>query len=152
MTLNGLPLDITGVRDGYLSLTRNWDDGDTVSLDLNLAPRRTWANVNVASATGKVALAWGPLVYCLEGVDHNVPVRNITLPRSSELRAVPDDRTGAVTLHAAATALSSSHDGDLYPTSPSDAEPVALTAVPYFSWANRGQSEMTVWIRETTLI
>ncbi|WP_247045445.1 glycoside hydrolase family 127 protein [Arthrobacter rhizosphaerae] len=151
VTLNGLPLDITGVRNGYLSLTRTWDDGDTVSLDLNLAPRRTWANPNIASTTGKVALAWGPLVYCLEGVDHNVPVRSITLPRSSELRAVADDRTGAVTLHAAATALSPSHDGELYPTSPPDAKPVALTAVPYFSWANRGQADMTVWIHETGL-
>ena len=149
-TLNGLPLDITGVRDGYLSLTRTWDDGDTLILDLNLAPRRTWANANVASAMGKVALAWGPLVYCLEGVDHNVPVSCITLPRSSELTAVADDRTGAVTLHAAATALSSSHAGDLYRSSPTGPVPVALTAVPYFSWANRGQSDMTVWIHETT--
>ncbi|WP_461163013.1 glycoside hydrolase family 127 protein [Arthrobacter sp. R4-81] len=149
-TLNGLPLDTTDVRDGYLSLARTWDDGDTLIMDLNLAPRRTWANANVASAIGKVSLAWGPLVYCLEGVDHTVPVSTITLPRSSELAAVTDDRTGAVTLHAAATAVSSSDDGDLYPTSPTDPAPLALTAVPYFSWANRGQADMTVWIHEAT--
>ncbi|MGX9901028.1 hypothetical protein ACW0JT_16365 [Arthrobacter sp. SA17] len=149
-TLNGQPLETTDVRDGYLSLARTWNDGDTLILDLNLAPRRTWANPNVASAMGKVALAWGPLVYCLEGVDHSVPVSSITLPRSSKLTAVADDRTGAVTLHGAATALSSAHDGDLYLTSPTDPTPVALTAVPYFSWANRGRTDMTVWIHEAT--
>jgi hypothetical protein len=37
----------------------------------------------------------------------------------------------------------------LYPTKPPQVGGTKLTAVPYFSWANRGQSDMTVWIRDT---
>ena len=26
-------------------------------------------------------------------------------------------------------------------------EPVTATLIPYFAWANRGENEMTVWLR-----
>ncbi|WP_457967466.1 glycoside hydrolase family 127 protein [Arthrobacter sp. D1-29] len=149
VSLNGETLQNPEFTNGYLSLRRTWGDGDVVSLDLNLAPRRIWANPGVASARGKVALAWGPLVHCLEGVDHNAPVRGITLPRSSELTVVSDHRTGTVTLHAAAETAGPAANGELYPTAPPTSVSTALTAVPYFSWANRGIADMTVWIHES---
>lgn len=30
---------------------------------------------------------------------------------------------------------------------PADREPVTATLIPYFAWANRGENEMTVWLR-----
>jgi len=38
---------------------------------------------------------------------------------------------------------------DLYTETPSILKPKQLTAIPYFAWANRGLTEMRVWINET---
>lgn len=137
--------------DGYLRLQRSWSAGDTIHLDLDLTPRRTWAHPSVASCSGKVALERGPIVYCLEGVDHHAPVNHLILPRVTSLVEQPNDRTGLVTLHADALAEESgAADEPLYRPAPPTTSPSELTAVPYFSWANRGQSDMTVWIRDQT--
>ncbi|HEY5822644.1 MAG TPA: beta-L-arabinofuranosidase domain-containing protein [Propionibacteriaceae bacterium] len=131
---------------GYLNLTRSWHAGDTLELDLGLTARRVWAHPEVTAASGKVALERGPVVFCLEGVDHEDPVRHLVLPREAEIGTRIDDRTGVVTLHA--TGLADRVVDGLYRSTPPQSRPVELTAVPYFSWANRGQSDMTVWIRE----
>ncbi|GAA2104464.1 glycoside hydrolase family 127 protein [Microlunatus panaciterrae] len=145
-TLNGAELPLT-LRDGYLVLERDWAGGDTVDIDLGMGIRRTWAHPRVASAAGKVALERGPIVFCLEGVDHEEPVRGIVLDRSAELTERPDPRTGVVSVHGTAHADHAVTD-ELYSSRPPSQVEVELTAVPYFSWANRGQSDMTVWIRE----
>ena len=146
-TLNGEPLDVLGhVKKGYLCIDRCWADGDTLELDLGIGPQRIYAHPDVASAAGKTALQWGPLIFCLEGIDHHSPVRSLALPRSAEVSAGPDRRTGTVTLHAIAAAPIPA--SDLYATTVPRNRAENLTAVPYFSWANRGQSDMTVWIRE----
>jgi DUF1680 family protein len=40
-------------------------------------------------------------------------------------------------------------DGALYRPAPPTTSQVELRAVPYASWGNRGQADMTVWIRES---
>ncbi|MFF9100944.1 glycoside hydrolase family 127 protein [Streptomyces rubrogriseus] len=146
-SLNGKPLDVVAhSRDGHLSIRRLWADGDVVQLDLGMTPRRVRAHPNVSSATGRTALQWGPLVFCLEGVDHHAPVHHIALPRKAQIEAELDERTATVTLHAEGRALVA--PSTLYSSHAPVTQNEALTAVPYFSWANRGQSDMTVWIRE----
>jgi uncharacterized protein len=145
--LNGQQLDQPEIRDGYLVLDRQWQPGDVVDLDLRLAVRRTWAHPAVAATAGKVALERGPIVFCLEGVDHEQPVHTLTLDRDTALFAVPDDRTGVVMLHADARTDVPADDA-LYSSVPPLPQAGRLTAVPYFSWANRGLSDMSVWIRD----
>jgi len=145
--LNGEPLDLfSNTRDGYLNVTRTWTAGDVLNVELNPRPRRVWANRNVASAAGKVALAYGPFVYCLEGVDNAVPVRTVRLARYAKLTPRPDERTGTIGIHTHGSA--DTDRTELYALKPAEAVDEPLTAVPYFSWANRGQADMTVWIAE----
>lgn len=148
VTLNGTPLEAPVILDGYLVLDREWAAGDAIELDLRLSVRRTWAHPAVTAATGRVALERGPVVFCLEGVDHDHPVHTLTLSRDSDISAVPDDSTGVVTLHAAARAAVLAGDAPLYSDVPPELVDTELHAVPYFSWANRGPSDMTVWIHE----
>ncbi|WP_433443225.1 glycoside hydrolase family 127 protein [Nonomuraea sp. CA-141351] len=147
VTVNGEPVQQPVLRDGYLSLSRPWRTGDQVEIDLGMEVRRTWAHPAVASAAGKLALERGPVVFCVEGVDHDGAVHNLALARDVPIRAIPDERTGVVTLHADATADATA-DGGLYGDRPLGRRGVTLTAVPYFSWGNRGLSDMTVWIRD----
>ena len=147
ITLNGTDLRQPGMRDGYLILERRWQPVTASRSTCDLAVRRTWANPAVSAAAGKVALEYGPVVYCLEGVDHDAPVHTLILNREADVEVRSDDTTGVVTLHAEATADTAGH-ADLYSSRPPRPRRTRLTAVPYFSWANRGLSDMTVWIRE----
>jgi DUF1680 family protein len=148
-TLDGQPVGDELV-DGYLRVRRAWQQNETLELDLNLAPRRTWANPLVSSTSGAVALERGPLVYCVEGVDHSARVSSLVLPRHATLHEEVDEETGQVNLHA--DALAETGDlGPLYRPTPPSTSPIKLTAVPYFTWSNRGESDMAVWVREAVL-
>ena len=147
--INGEHL-VTQTANGYLKLHRTWSPDDAIGVDLGMTPQRTWAHPSVLAAAGKVALERGPIVFCLEGIDHTEAVSRLSLPRTAAITEQLDDVTGVVTLHADGTAERGQPAGTpLYRTTPPQVGPAKLTAVPYFSWANRGQSDMTVWIRDT---
>lgn len=57
-------------EEGWLRLRRAWRPGDALELELSLDPRLTVADPRVDSVRGCVAIERGPLVYCVEGVDH----------------------------------------------------------------------------------
>ena len=58
------------VKDGWLRLTRTWKAGERVVLELDMEPRLTSADPRADAVRGCVAIERGPLVYCLEQVDH----------------------------------------------------------------------------------
>ena len=78
LALNGQPVPIA-LRDGYAVLTRTWAPGDTITLDLPMAPRRVLADDRVEDDRGRVALERGPLVYCAEGADNGGSVLQLAL-------------------------------------------------------------------------
>ena len=103
-----------------------------------MSVRRVYAHENIEADRGKVALMRGPIVYCLEAVDHlDTDIANIALPRRSDFRTEhrPQLLGGVTTLKARALT--------------EDRKPVNLTAVPYYAWANRDRGPMTIWIDET---
>ena len=117
-------------------------DGERVALDLELPPRLIAAHPRVDAVRGQVALARGPVVYCVEQADHSVPLDQLRIDPDRPLQAEDGRLTGVATVAPAA--------GDvLYaeyaPPSHARAE-TRLTAIPYFRWANRGPGAMRVWI------
>ena len=138
---------------GYVTIQRDWASGDTVQVDLSLSSRRTWGNPAVSSTRGRVALERGPLVYCVEDADHPDGVGTLELPRGSELRVdseVLDAKLGVLRISAKAVNVGSSDWGDvLYRPSPPSTATTTLSAIPYFSWGNRAQGSMQVWIRDS---
>ena len=105
--------------------------------------RRIHADPRVRDAAGKVALARGPLVYCVEGADHEVALSAIVLPSSADIRTSAEEM---VTLHAEGIAQCASDR--LYSVDSVRAIPVSIRAIPYFAWGNRAPGDMQVWIRE----
>lgn len=149
LTLNGLPCAFE-LRKGYAFLNREWHAGDVVSLSFDLLPRRLYADPRVKADAGRVALARGPIVYCFEGVDNGEPLSALRLPREAAIEAAPYDADllggiVALTMPGMRTLVP---DHGLYGDSAPREEPVALTAIPYYAWANRGENQMCVWIRE----
>lgn len=143
------------VRDGYLRITRSWPASSTVVLDLDMPPRLVTAHPYVDAVRGCVALARGPLVYCIEQADlpdgaalADVRLDTSAAVRSSTVDALPD---GAVTLTTTALVRPPSSPAlyaDSHAIPPS--RPVDLTAIPYFRWANREEGAMRVWIPTDT--
>jgi DUF1680 family protein len=139
--------------DGYLSLTRTWQPGDTVTLKLDMPVRRIAAHPKVAADVGRVALMRGPLVYCLEAVDNEGSVRDIALPRKAELKTEwhPDLLGGVIVLRGRGLRRAPEDREALYRVV--DDEPkTALTAIPYYAWDHREPGEMVVWIPEITAL
>jgi DUF1680 family protein len=79
LRVNGEPLN-AGLTNGYAMLMRTWSPGDVVTLDLPMPVRRVVADARVADDRGKVALERGPIVYCVEGVDNDESVLDLTVP------------------------------------------------------------------------
>jgi len=145
LKINGHPVDARPASDGYVHLRRRWQTSDrplhqgadAVELELPMPIRRVHAHEKVEENRDKVALMRGPIVYCLEAVDHpEIDVFRLVLPRNADLRAEHQpDLLGGVTV-VRGRALTE------------EQQPVELTAVPYYAWCNREKGPMTVWIVE----
>jgi DUF1680 family protein len=154
LQVNGEPIDIHALsKNGYAKIERMWKHYDQVSLQLPMPPVRMYAYPEIAADTGLVALQRGPIVYCLESTDNEVPLHRLVLPRTSSVQVRDNEDTlgGAVTLVADAMALDTSSWGNLlYRTEPPETYPTTLKAIPYYLWCNRGASTMRIWIHEET--
>ena len=137
-------------ENGYVLLTREWQAGDEISLSLPMRAKRIWANQNVREDAGKVAVQRGPIVYCLEEADNGAELHRILLPRDSSFteESRPDLLGGVMTLSCTAK-IEDGEAEQLYTTRPPEAkETKELVWIPYYAWANRGEGEMTVWVRD----
>ena len=93
--------------------------------------RAVHGNPQITATRNRIAFERGPIVYCVEAVDHTF---------------VPEDLDGSPTAKVAAetqpgllggvTVLKIDRGGH--------AEPV--TAIPYYAWNNRGLAPMAVWL------
>lgn len=130
-------------EDGYCRIRREWQRGDRMAVEFDMPVRRIHAHPRVRDAASKVALARGPLVYCVEGMDHHASLSSIVLPESAVVHTTVEE---IVVLCAEGIAQCAS-DG-LYSVDAAKAMPIPIRAIPYFAWGNREPGDMQVWIRE----
>ena len=136
----------------YVELRRVWQRGDIVDLDLPMPVRLIEANPLVEEDVNQVAVQRGPVVYCLESPDlpRGTLLSDVIIPANISLRARYDQRLlGGVTVVEGQGLARPAADwtGKLYREfQPADLKPVKVRFIPYSVWANRGPSEMTVWV------
>jgi hypothetical protein len=140
--LNGEPVQSEPGK-GYARFRRVWNAGDTIDVDLPMPIHRVVANHQVEDDIGKVALERGPIVYCAEWPDNAGRVSNLVLADEATLSAEPrpDLLNGVTVIKGEATALFGGAKGE-----PAIKKKQTLIAIPYYSWAHRGEGEMTVWL------
>ena len=132
-----------------MRISRAFSDGDEIKLSLPMHARRVYANTRVRADLGKVAVMRGPMVYCLEQVDNGPVVEALCLPRDSALtETVRPDKLGGIVEITAPGKRMVSADEALYSDQATVLEDATLTFIPYYAWANRGENEMTVYVRE----
>jgi len=143
--VNGKPMSYKSEK-GYAVLGRSWKSGDQVEIEMPMDIRRVQANDKVEADKGQVALQRGPLMYTLEWADQ-------TGQKALDLMLAEDPGftydfhadllNGVGMITAKGYSLRSNLDGTIEKT------PADVKAIPYYSWANRGRGEMTVWIPES---
>ena len=131
------------VQNGYAVINREWKKDDSINLELPMEVRKIVASNKVKENIGKVALERGPLVYCIEHPDNDGKVMNIILPDNAASTAQyrSDLLEGVVTIQCEASIIKPSAGGSSVETVKE-----TVTAIPYFTWANRGKGQMLVWI------
>jgi DUF1680 family protein len=133
------------VRDGYAYLTVG--EKFTLDLDFHISLSFVSANPLVRNNVGRMALLRGPVVYCIEGVDNG--------PRLSRIEVSTDaltDATEELDFHGLYSvtipAFRLKENSALYfDANESATEPIRIKCIPYFAFANRGKSDMQVWMR-----
>lgn len=118
-------------------------DGESLTLDFDMTPRLTEADPRVVFNAGRCAVERGPVVYCMEGVDNGEHLRDIRLTVGAPFTEGYDESLGVPTLSVAATRRKPAES--LYTPYSRDREPVTARLIPYYAFANRGETEMQVW-------
>ena len=134
--------------------TAYWARGDVVELTLPMPVRLTVADERVDAIRGCVAVERGPLVYAVEQADQQpgivVDDLQVDTGASPVAEYVPDLLGGVVVVRLQGKALEHSQGAMPYRACGSPHEPsgqtMEITAIPYFSWANRGVGPMRVWL------
>ena len=150
--VNGRPLP--PASNGYLRIERAWQSGDVVELDFPMEPRLIEAHPWIESTRGCVAIERGPLVYCLEQADHpDAGIADLEIDAAAPLESswTSGRLEGVTVVRGSGWAVDTAPWKDrLYrPVARGGSAPrrrTALTAVPYYAWANRGPGAMRVWI------
>jgi DUF1680 family protein len=144
LKVNGKVVENPVIAHGYATIHRRWKSGDLVQMKLEMPVQSVKANVSVEAAKGRIALMRGPIVYCFEGTDNGGTVQNLVIPMGTKFTPRYDrDLLGGVTvLSATATGVFKS------PAKRVVSVPFQVTATPYYANANRGTSQMQVWMPE----
>jgi DUF1680 family protein len=138
LSVNDKPVVATPDHLGYVTLDRDWANGDLIALDLPIATRRVLADDRVAETRRRVAIERGPIVFCAEWPDvEGGKVLDLLLDRTAPLDAAAHDSP-----LGPGVAIATDVRRINQPQRPA----ARATLVPYHRWANRGVGEMSVWI------
>ena len=143
--LNGEALDAQP-QDGYLTLAVG--SAFEIELCFEIKPRFVAANPKVRADVGRMALCYGPLVYCLEGVDNGERLNQISVsPSAAKNATLTKDFHPFLSIEM--DGFRDAEDDRLYfPVEECALTPVKLKFSPSFAFANRGQSDMLIWVRK----
>lgn len=135
------------LQSGYIYL--NVKEGDMIRITLDDSPYHIYASSKIPQLSGYTAVCRGPLVYCFEGVDNDGDVLSLSLKRGGKLvvSAYNTELLGG-NVQITAEAVRRETDGHLYSNQPPVEKPDHATAVPYYTWCNRGENQMRVWMHE----
>jgi len=131
-------------KDGYLyfDITSNEEIEINFKMDICLIRCNPLVQENI----GKVAVMRGPFVYCMESIDNGKHLHMLKLADNPELE-FKDGKIKAKGKRIKETADKEMADKLYMEYRPVVYEDTDLTFIPYYQWANRGENEMSVYIR-----
>ncbi len=136
----------TSDKNGYydIKVSGKFD----ILIDFNIKARFLSCNPLVSANVGRVALTYGPIVYCLEGVENGERLNQVCIDTNLLADAtLENDFHGFYSIKM--KAFRSSENKKLYFDSCKSMEnEFTAKFIPYYAFANRGESDMLVWVRK----
>ncbi|MEJ7736444.1 MAG: beta-L-arabinofuranosidase domain-containing protein [Chitinophagaceae bacterium] len=142
LTVNDKPAAYA-IEAGYAVIDRTWKQGDVVRVGLPMEVSRIISRPDLKQNTDRVALQYGPMVYCVEGIDNGGKCWNIILPGDASFVPSFDKNLlgGVNTISFNGIVAEVGEDGKSLQSVRKQ-----IKAIPYFSWNNRGPGPMQVWL------
>ncbi len=140
--VNGKAVDFKQ-QNGYAIISNKWKKGDVISFEYAMPVMEVNSKKEVLYDDDRIALQRGPIVYCVEGADNNKEAWNFTVNPSAIMQ--PTDYKvldePVVAIQITAKVIQPSADGNTLQTTEK-----TITAIPYYTWCNRGKNQMQVWL------
>lgn len=128
--------------DGFIYV--DVTDGDVVEYDINMPVQYVQANPKVRQCCGKVAVRRGPVVYCAEGVDNPLPLKGLYVAPENEAEVVCNKEFGLPEIHL--KGFKKPESDMLYFDYNDEYEEQEIKLIPYYAYANRGETDMIIWL------
>ena len=129
------------IKKGYAYVDISGEEKIIISFDMT--PKFIKANKRVHDDAGRVALMRGPVVYCLEGKDNGKDLECVRVDINSSFKLSDCE----FILPALETVGYQEKESDmLYFEATDEYDRIPLKFIPYYAYANRGETELLVWI------
>jgi DUF1680 family protein len=150
LKVNGKLVDAALTGGQYKEVKRAWKKGDKIELVMDMPATLIESNPLVEETKNQVAVKRGPIVYCLESADlPNQDVFDVAIPATIKLQPLSMKiGNGNLMMLTGEARLLQNNDwkNTLYKEVNTNIKPVRIKLVPYYAWANRGKTDMTVWL------
>ena len=150
LSINGAHPKVRDMDGGFVIAAKKWNAGDKIELNFEMPATLIESNPLVEETSNRVTVKRGPMIYCLESSD--LPGQNIfdvVIPATIKLQPVPmkiADGNVMALMGQAKVLQNSNWKNTLYREINTTTKPVTIKLIPYYAWANRGKTEMTVWL------
>ena len=121
-------------------------DGETLEFDFKMKPVFIEARPEAVFDCGRYAVMRGPVVYCMEAHDNGEYLRDIRIDGRARFTYGKHETLGTPKLTVKAYRRKKDASAPLYYKRKNELEPVTATLIPYYAFANRGESDMLVWV------
>ncbi|GHU75352.1 hypothetical protein AGMMS49992_19160 [Clostridia bacterium] len=126
---------------GYLYIDASSDM--SITIEFGMQVQTITANPLVVDNCGKVAITRGPIVYCAESIDNGENLSAIAISEQLNASVEYDAQYHCPILYV--DAWRTLPFAELYTSRRVERQKIRMRMIPYFAFANRGESEMAVW-------
>ena len=129
------------IECGYIYIPISKEDKIIIELDSN--PYIVYPSSKIPDLSGQIAVCRGPLVYCAEGIDNKDEITGLHISKNPGDIKVSKLENGIVTLIVPGSRQEDSDD--LYLDEEPNFMNEKIVMRPYYSWGNRGITQMKIW-------
>lgn len=134
--------DVIGEKNGYIEIAAVGDF--EITIDLMMKPYFTYTNSKVRDNCGRVALCYGPTVFCLERLDNAYDLNSLSVDTTADITT---DFSAYIPALIAKGYVDVASDA-LYTVEAPESKETSLRFIPYRCFANRDACDMLVWVRK----
>lgn len=145
ISINGKTISTPEILDGYITLYKDWSNGDKIELDFSMPVLFEETSEKVTTNIGYTSIRRGPLVYCAEGADNSFNINLSYIDKSATQKLVwIDSIDGKEDPYKIKGIYAINLSG--YEIGLKAVKPISWTFIPFHARLNRAAGHMTVYV------